>query len=237
MGDYIFPFITSTPNPIGGCASGNSWGDEGFKLCSFDCHYCWAKGLKNRFKYPKYQGEWRIIEKDLVRYGEDDFPWACDMIDIGDPTIPPRIVHRVLEWIDSQPCPVLLLTKNPAIYRIYSNDIPCNLVLGATVESNLDVTLEYSSAPAPWRRMVELRWLSENLDNRVFVCIEPVMRFEPSDFIKRLEFVEPWAVTLGYDNYGKKLPEPSLETSERFLSVISRFTKVYRKSMRRRWDA
>ena len=71
----MFPFLTSQPNPIGGCASCNYWGDEGFRLCSFSCVYCWATDMKIRFKYPKYQGPWRWYESALPQCDKDDFPW------------------------------------------------------------------------------------------------------------------------------------------------------------------
>lgn len=238
MTKKMLEFVSDRPNPLGGCASGNSWGDDGFKLCSFDCCYCWAKDLKARFKYPKYQGPWRLYPREMRQYGLDDFPWPCDMIDIGDPTIPFQVLHGLLSWVKEQPCPILLLTKNPDIYRISSHYMPENAVLGATVESDDIVRLlKISKAPSPWRRLDAMHWCTHNLPNRRFVCVEPAVKFS-TRFIDRILEAEPWAVAYGLDNYGNKLEEPSLYESEK---IIGQFEDagitVYRKTIRERWDA
>lgn len=234
MKDKMFPFVTCQPNPIGGCASGNYWGDEGFRFCSFGCTYCWAKDLKTRFRYPKYQGSWRIIEKELVQFDADAFPWPCDMIDIGDPTIPKEVLLRFWKWVASQPCPVLTLTKNPATYRLYWKFIPENAVLGATIETDTSLTKNYSKAPEPYRRFLELMWVKDELPNEVFICIEPIMKFTP-DFARELEKCRPWAIAVGYDNYSNKLNEPPLKVTEYLIKEAEYFTKVYVKDLRERW--
>lgn len=235
---HIFPFVASQPNPIGGCASGNYRGDPGFKHCSWDCVYCWAKDLKTRFQYPKYQGPWRWVE-DPPEQGEDEFPWVCDMIDIGDPTIPEGLILRLLDWIGEQPCPVLTLTKNPEIYNEYIWNLPDNLVAGVTIETDLPIKLDLrnipniSEAPNPLKRINDIVWASCNRETiKYFVCIEPIMKFT-ADFAKKLKPLEPWAVAVGYDNYGHGLPEPSLAETEALIAELEKFTMVYRKTMRK----
>jgi len=235
---HIFPFVTSQPNPIGGCASGNYWGDEGYLMCGFDCVYCWAKAMKNHYKYPKYQGPWRLYPSAMKVHGADEFPWACDMIDIGDPTIPFKpVLFELFRWVGSQPCPVLLLTKNPIIYRIYRNYIPENAVVGATIESDDPARLlRISKAPSPWRRLDDMHWCAHNLPNKRFVCVEPAVKFS-DEFADRILEVEPWAVAVGYDGYNNHLPEPTLDESEGLINQLENSgIQVFRKRIRRAWD-
>ncbi|GAG79559.1 unnamed protein product, partial [marine sediment metagenome] len=94
----MFAFITAQPNPIGGCHSGNRYTDD-YQHCFFNCTYCWAKDLKNRHRYPKYEGPWRLYPRALRNYDHGDFPFLGDMIDIGDPSIPHEIIITILDWI------------------------------------------------------------------------------------------------------------------------------------------
>ncbi|GAJ00840.1 unnamed protein product, partial [marine sediment metagenome] len=150
----MFDFITHTPNPIGGCPTGDRYDDDGHKHCSHSCIYGWCKVLKDRFRYPKYEGPWRLYPSEMKNYGPDDFPFPFDMIDIGDPTIPEEIILKILEWIAKQPCLMLLLTKNPSFYRKYASHIPPNAVLGATVECDEPAVLsKVSGAPSPYERL------------------------------------------------------------------------------------
>ena len=230
----MFPFLTSQPNPIGGCASGNYWGDKGFRLCSFDCSYCWAKDLKTRYKFPKYQGPWRIYPNAMKIHASDEFPWACDMIDIGDPTIPFReVLFELFRWIGSQPCPVLLLTKNPMIYRKRSDYIPENAILGATIESDDPARLlKISKAPSPLRRLDDMLAVANILPkNKRFISIEPIVMFT-NRFIDRIQKIEPWAVAIGYDNYNNGLEEPPLYYTKELTADMQEFTTIYMKTFR-----
>jgi len=169
----------------------------------------------------------------------DEFPWACDMIDIGDPTIPFReVLFELFRWVGSQPCPVLLLTKNPNIYRVRRNDIPENAVLGATIESDDPARLlRISKAPNPWRRLDSMHWCSHNLPNKRFICVEPIVKFS-NRFADRILEAEPWAVAVGYDGYNNHLPEPSkAETEELIRQLEDAGITVYRKRIREAWDA
>jgi len=216
----MFPFITHTCNPLGGGP------------CPYACTYCWATALKNRYKYKKYQGPWRIYEKELKDYKHGDFPFPFDMIDIGSPSIPGDILLEFMVWIAKQPCEMLLLTKNPAFYRENQDILPHNAWLGATIETDTLLTKQYSKAPETWRRLIEMQWVAENRPmNKTFVSIEPIMKFSP-DFERELMKIRPHAVAIGYDNYNNGLPEPSLAATEDLIKELEQFTKVYRKTIR-----
>ena len=216
----MFPFVTHTCNPLGGGP------------CPFSCSYCWATNLKNRYKYKKYQGPWRIYEKELKTYKHGDFPFPFDMIDIGSPNIPDEIIITLMAWIAKQPCEMLLLTKNPAFYRENQDIMPHNAWLGATIETDNNITLKFSKAPEPWRRLTEMQYVADNMPaNKTFVSIEPIMGFSP-DFERELMKIRPHAVAVGYDNYNNQLPEPNLAATEALIKELETFTTVYRKTIR-----
>lgn len=217
----MFPFVTHTPNPLGGGP------------CPYQCKYCWATDLKNRFKYRKYQGPWRIYKKELKNFNPRDFPFAFDMVEIGHPSIPSDLIVELMAWIAYQPCPILVLTKNPAFYRKYQEILPHNMVLGATIEcDNPALLLKISKAPNPWRRLEAMKWLSVNQpQNKLFISIEPIMRFT-NLFVKKIADIDPWAVAVGYDNYDNGLEEPPLLYTKELITDLQEFTTVYVKTLR-----
>jgi len=220
MTSRMFPFITVTCNPLAGGP------------CPFQCSYWWATKLKNRHNWIKYTGPWRIHDKALKVFHSYDFLFACDMVDIGAPDIPPTVFYDLMAWIFHQPCQVLTLTKNPEVYRKYHEIIPKNMVLGATIESDLMlVTREFSKAPKPHDRLEPMQWLAVNMPNDRFISVEPIMKFSPL-FSCEILSVRPWAVAVGYDNYRNGLIEPSLQETKQLISELSESTKVFTKTLR-----
>lgn len=221
----MFPFITHTVNPLGGGP------------CPYQCSYCWATDLKNRYKVlkEKYQGEWRIYPKELKQYKHGDIVFPFDMIDIGCSGIPREIIIELMHWIADQPCEVLLLTKNPTFFTKNHAILPRNAWLGATIETDTNVTLDYSKAPAPFVRLSEMQWVANNLPNKTFVAIEPIMKFSPN-FKQEIKKIRPHAVAIGYDNYHNGLSEPDLAATEGLIKELSTFTQIYRKTIRESQD-
>lgn len=226
----MFPFITCTRNPIGGGAKNGYW-------CIFNCSYCWANNLKDYRNWSKYHGEFRIFYKEFRRFKKDDFPFICDMIDIGDTRIPFDVLYDLFTWIDNLTCEnVLLLTKNPYVYIDYKDIIPKKAVLGATIETDLNMhTSKYSKAPNPKYRLICMEKIRDLLpDNKRFICIEPIMEFTRT-FKSDIEKIEPWSVAVGYDNYHNELPEPTKDKTLSLINQLEKFTIVFRKTIRKKW--
>ena len=232
----MFPFITKTWSPIAG---GFTVEEDKIYACPYRCGYCWACLLINKFPKgnlgKKYTGPYRIHEPAMKPWFKaDDFVFVQCMSDIGAPGIPRAVIIDVLEAIkfyEAKGTRFLLLTKNPIFYRHWRNHISEHTILGVTIETNSNITLEYSKAPAPWRRLVEIRWVSENLINKTFICIEPIMKFTPG-FERDIAQARPWAVAIGYDNYNNHLPEPSLAATKDLISALEPCTKVFIKTLR-----
>ncbi len=235
----MFDFITHTPNPIGGCPTCDGYDDVGHKHCSWSCSYGWCSVLKDRFRYRKYEGTWRIIPHEMKNLGPEDYPFICDMIDIGDPTLPQDIILKILDWAGAQPCQVLLLTKNPRFYRDYAPHIPPNAVLGATIECDLpEVLSKVSDAPSPLTRLEEMVWVKNNLPNQRLICVEPIMNFTPL-FAGLIAKTEPSIIAVGYDSGKNSLNEPALDYTRDFIDHLDEITTatIYVKLLRPAWVA
>ena len=217
----MFPFITETWNPLAGGP------------CPGECSYCWATDLKNRYKYSKYLGPWRVDEKVIGKtFKPGAFVFTQDMSDLWAREIPEEIVYKVLQNIRYQPeVTFLALTKFPKTYERYAKLIPENVVLGATVETNRDIPV--SKAPYPYDRFNAMLWVTQNLLNKTFISVEPIMEFDRTELLPVLNYIHPWAIAIGYDNYHNNLPEPPLaKTLELIDSLRKRGITVFEKTLR-----
>jgi hypothetical protein len=82
--------------------------------------------------------------------------------------------------------------------------------------------------------MIAIKTMAD-LGQRTFISIEPILDFDLGLFIAELRACRPWAVAVGYDNYGHKLPEPTLTKTEALIRELETFTKVHRKTLRKAW--
>lgn len=222
----MFPFITAICNPLGG-------------KCYFDCVYCWAKALTNRYGFKKYQGPVRIDEKVLEKpkIKDGDFVFFVDMLDIM--TAPLPLINRVLDIPKRFPnAKFLVESKSPQRFLEVLEakiEIPKNCVLGATVESNRYYPI-LSKAPDQMSRLEAMKRLSESYpEYERFFSVEPICDFD-FNFPERMIDTEPWAVAVGYDNYNHRLPEPPLLKTEQLIKMLEDAGhKVFRKTIKKAW--
>jgi DNA repair photolyase len=222
----MFPFITRTWNPLGG-------------KCKHNCVYCWAQKLAADRKMAKYQGEPRLIEREMQRqFKADDFVFVCDMLDLFGEWVPRELIKAVLKKISKSPAKFLLLTKNPGRYLEFVDALPRNAMLGCTVETDwIDGSYsEFSSAHHPSYRLSSMIELADKVSNELFFSVEPIMEFSVG-FFASLVAAEPRAVAIGYDNYDNKLPEPSLTKTLQLIDSLEKAgITVYRKTLREAWN-
>lgn len=207
----MFSFITATINPLGG-------------NCKIGCSYCWARSLAKRLNMKKYLGEHRLFPSSFKKkFKEKDFVFVCTMVDLFESTVPACMIQQVLDYIEVSPATFLLLTKNPK--RYFDFRIPLNCVCGATIETDLGDLGD---------RFLFMRELKHP---RKMVSVEPILRFSPL-FLHRLIAIGPEFVAVGYDNYDNKLDEPSRLLTEMLISNLEAWKiKVYRKTIREKWNA
>ena len=190
--------------------------------------------MKNRYKYSKYLGAWRVDEKVIGKtFKPGAFVFVQDMGDLWAPQVPEEIVYKALQNMRYQPEVMFLaLTKFPGTYQKYAKLIPENVVLGVTMETNRSVS-KFSKAPPPYDRLYLLCKATMESNLRKFISIEPIMDFDREELLPWLNIVRPWAVAVGYDNYNNGLPEPPLaKTRELIGSLRRRGIAVYEKTLR-----
>jgi len=227
-GRKMFSVVSKTWNPVTGC----------LHMCS----YCWARRLaetklRNSERYREGFVP-RLNERELrVKFGPGDVVFVSDMGDLFGDFVPGEWISRVLAHTRRFPeTYFLFLTKNPARYKEFLDEMPERAILGATIETDRDdlyVREAVSGAPLPSRRyeaMRDLEWDAK------FVSIEPILDFDPERFPGWIEEIGPVMVYVGYDNYSNRLPEPPLRKTLELVERLSEITLVVRKTMRRAWN-
>lgn len=227
----MFSFITKD-----GSGRPDTWNPLGGR-CPYDCVYCWAKALVKQYDMAKYRGIPIIDQKQIKRsFPPDSFVFCCDMRDMFSPDVRDDLIRQILKEIGQKQGKYLLLTKNPQRYLYFLNQMPINVVLGATVENNRRYS-GWSKAPAQDLRLISLLELRKKTQLPIFVSVEPIMDFDIPLFTTILVALKPWGVGIGFDNYGHHLTEPSLAKTTDLIDAleISGVT-VYRKTLRKAWD-
>ena len=122
----------------------------------------------------------KLVEKELKKKFHDEFVFVSDMGDLFGEWVPSEWVVKVLTAVKQSPdSTFLFLTKNPRKYKDFVGLLPCNVVLGVTLESNREYSI--SKAPSPfdrYRSMADIEF-----ENKL-VCVEPIMDFDLETFVQ-----------------------------------------------------
>jgi hypothetical protein len=150
-----------------------------------------------------------MLEGELdVKYGAGRTIFVDHCNDLWAEKVPNSWIQLVLEHCGLWPRNIYVFqTKNPARYIKWVPYLPPRVLLGCTIETNRDIDLAISKAPAPVDRAQAL-WALRGLV-KVFVTIEPIMDFDVENLGVWLLGIRPAFVNIGADSKGHKLPEPS----------------------------
>jgi len=190
-----------------------------FVGCLFDCSYCNArKAATTRFKHlERYKDGFKphLVESELKRtFKPGQFIFVAYMGDIAWATV--SDIAQILARMRLFPATNFLLqTKSPRIFATYHMNIPPNVYLGTTLET--DKSHDFSKAPHPEFRA---RWLAAYPHPHKFVSLEPIMDFTPKYLLYLIETIKPDIIEVGADNYHNHLPEPSPEKLEQLLANL-----------------
>jgi DNA repair photolyase len=160
--------------------------------------------------------------------------FVCDMGDISN--CPKQNRELILDVAAMNRDSIFLFcTKKPSIYLDW-REYPENLILGATIETDMEIVKGYSSAPSPTNRFTALHMLRETEPEvKIALAIEPILEFS-DDFEKQIDKIEPNIIWIGYDNYKHKLKEPPLpKTMKLTENLEAKGYTVYRKTLRKAW--
>lgn len=201
-----------------------------FKGCKFDCIYCrpsfqqQAKRQKHRcidcYNYiPHYHGE------RLSHIPSAEIIFICGNADLHfcDPVFLRKIIKAIKLHNRHKPDKIYYLqTKQPDYLDQFLNDLPSNVIIVTTLETNRDDGYEkVSNAPIPSLRYKQ--FLSLDYPRKV-VTIEPVMDFDIEIFSSWIIELNPEYVWLGYNSRPNQiiLPEPSAKKLQKFSNILKK---------------
>lgn len=207
--------------------------------CSYMCKYCWARGLvKLYFRCPMCREfvphfhEEKLSTKFKIGKIYFAVAWGdlfCDGVRDGWRKIIFEKIRR------NRYTTFLLETKNPYGYHIYIDYIPSNVILSSTIETNkVELEKSYTKAPDVETRYIYMKKLS---GFKKHISIEPILEFDLNIMFKWITDINPFIVSIGYDNYGYKLLEPPLEKTRRLGELLEEVgIKVEWKTLRKAWN-
>jgi len=222
MESRMFKEVTKTWNPVVGC--------------THKCSYCWARRIAKRVGKKIgcercYQFIPHLHLERLLRVPKSGTVFLCDMGDLFCSTAHDNWIRTILGHIKRSEATFYLLTKNPARYRDFLNEISENCILGATIETDINYVVSY--APSVKDRYLAMK--HPHLDGfKKFISIEPILDFT-NEFSKWIQEINPKFVYVGYDNYKHRLIEPRLENTQKLIEKLEEFTEVRIKTLRRAW--
>jgi len=166
------------------------------------------------------------------RFPKGGFVFVSDMGDMWGKWVPKEWILKVLRALRAKPkTSFLFLTKNPRRYHEFLGEFSQNMTLGATLETNRNYNV--TRAPPPNERFEALKSL--DWKNKA-VVVEPVLDFDPAEFVSWIRIVQPEQVYIGYDNYNFKLPEPQLNKTYALVNELRRVGfQVEARALRKAW--
>lgn len=223
----MFHLVHETWNPVIGCLH--------------YCKYCWAMRLvENRLRKTtkKYKDGFfrpKLVESEFrKKFKPNTLVFVSDMGDLFGDWVPREWIERVIKHISKFPeTRFLFLTKNPYRYREFLDIFPRNVILGATIETDLDIlSLSFSNAPSVSARILSMIYIAKKRPEIPrMVSIEPIMDFSEK-FPEFIKMIQPEFVYVGYDNYYHALIEPPLDKTMWLIAQLKKFTTVYTKTLR-----
>ena len=162
--------------------------------CSHDCEYCYMKRFgsqpdlridRNEFKIPTGGGK-------TIFVGSSTDMWAEDV----KSTWITAVLQHCCDYPKNK---YLFQSKNPKRFLEFKDRYPPDTILCTTMESNI-FHIEYMGrAPSPEFRaeaMSRIDWCPKH------VTVEPVMRFDPTNFYRLIRKCKPVQVNIGTDTRG-----------------------------------
>ena len=219
-------------------------GDEPIKTwnplvgCFHSCIYCWARRQARRQKHRCfycYHFQPHMHKERLWKLPKSGIVFVVSMGDMWGDWVPREFILQILRVLkpywEKPDLTFFFESKNPARYAEFADCIPPNSILSTTIETNRNYKV--SSAPPP-----EIRYRAMlHPDIEMFakhVSIEPIMKFDLKVMYRWIQEINPKMVSVGYDNYNAKLPEPSPKEAKALIEKIKRLTVVEVKKDRRR---
>jgi len=210
--------------------------------CLHNCVYCYARRWARRQRKRcldcyNFKPHFHMERFELNPPKKDELPvFINDMGDAFGDWVPQDFIDAVIRYMaEFKDVTFYCLTKNPK--RYLGLKFPDNVVLGATIESNINQTW-ISRAPPTSERLEAMARVEHK---RKFISIEPILMFHHKQFYEKIVWeVDPEFVYIGYCNplslaRRLKLPEPPLMETKRFVNALRQSVEVRVKTLRPAW--
>lgn len=219
------PVVTpKTSNMYGGTETWNP-----FHGCEFNCTYC----------VPSFKRQAKRRKRDCMKcydFAPHEHPgrlahlpakskiFVCGNSDLS--FCRSDYLHKIVARINehSQRCPhkvFHLQSKRPSCFAPFLGDLPGNVTLGTTLETNRDTGYcSISKAPVPSERFRQFKSLAYP---RKIITIEPLLDLDVDVFAGWLLDINPEAVWIGFNSKPKSiaLKEPSADKVEALMARIA----------------
>jgi DNA repair photolyase len=191
--------------------------------CLHECSYCYVG--KGRFgTIPRYEGQLRLIEGEFdVDYGTGKTIFMEHMNDAFGEAVPQDFIERILAHCRKYSGNTYVFqSKNPYRFIQYLNMFPSQIMLGTTIETNRIVSI--SKAPSPEERFEAMIFIRELYPlYKLFITIEPIMKFDLKEMIDGLVAVKPNFINIGADSKKCGLPEPTKDEVQALIKAIQQY--------------
>jgi len=209
--------------------------------CLFNCVYCFPSFHRQLMRqkrrcilcyyyFPHYHPE------RLKKIPSSRIVFVCGCGDIAWYSLRyvKKIIDRIKEHNKRRPDKIYYLqSKDPAFFKYIVDDLPENVILLTTIETNRDEGYnKISRAPRPSVRFKD--FLSIDYPRKA-VTIEPIMDFDPPILLSWIKQIKPEFVYIGYNSRPKQvqLPEPPLQKTLKFIEKLEKITEVRKKDLNR----
>ena len=188
--------------------------------CPHDCVYCYMK------RFP--QKPLRFDEKELrTNLGIGNTIFVGSSCDMWAEEIPTRWIMQILEHCKKYPDNTYLFqSKNPARFSQLFGLLPPKIILGTTLETNRDISINISKAPTIPYRSFYMWYISNFRHVDTMISIEPIMDFDLGMFVEMIDKIRPKFVSIGADSKGHNLPEPPVWKVKALIEELKEFTDV-----------
>jgi len=218
-----------------------------FRGCDFNCVYCAFRKTLSRlnctscvhFK-PHAHLETLSHKPPKTKDGEFVTIGLTGDISFMNPTEFKKVIDYCHEWCNVT---FLIQSKNPIYFLQFMKDIPDNVIIGTTIESNLSQwwykgfePIHYSKiskAPITLDRYKAMLKIS----CRRAITIEPILVFD-WQFSNWIKNITPELLWIGYDSKPEHnhLPEPPLAKTQEFIKRLEDADiSVHQKLIRKAW--
>ena len=198
-----------------------------FVGCNYRCLYCWgprwAKRRKHcakclRFTPHLHEDELYSLPKNPRKH---HIVFVAPMADMWGSFVSKDDIEAILNAVDyysrNPHYTWFFETKNPGRFREFIDQFPKKTILSTTIETD-SYPYKVTEAPSPYSRYIffkNLPWEPKH------VSIEPVMKFNEDKLLWMITNIDGLKfISIGVDNYGHRLPEPSPEEFWRLVNTL-----------------